>query len=151
MQSPSRSANRVARIAVGRNATAHSTCSVHQKRETIFYFVYLRAILSRNKCYLGYGHTCQNLNKNSKALKIHSVILLSNLRFVQQKKQQQLHLNGRFWSNALDMHYSCSAGRNQSESTFCFRIHVTSGFNVFSNRHFNRKLVTQNSELQSHT
>ena len=44
------------------------------------------------------------------------------------------------------MHYificSSSAGQSQSYWTFCFQIHVTSIFNGFSNRHFDKKLMT---------
>ena len=39
--------------------------------------------------------------------------------------------------------YSCSAGRDLSESVFCFRMYVTLGFNgFFFNRQLDRKMVT---------
>ena len=45
--------------------------------------------------------------------------------------------------------YTCSAGPSQSKSTFCFRIHVTSGFNVFG--WTDQKMMTQKAELQFKT
>ena len=86
----------------------------------------------------------QQQNKNAKALKLHSVILLFPRLYAIIAFSQRLTviLTVVFDQMHLICTYSWSAGPDQSESSFCFRIHVTSGFNGFSNRHFDRKLMT---------